>query len=84
MSVFKQSILKFIQLGPSKFFNIYKPHGLKILKRFRLDLGYLRVHKFKHSFSDCSIYVLYVEKMSNLQTISSTNVPYFVKKDKST
>ena len=53
INVFKQNILKFIRLGSNKVFNIYNPHGLKLLTRLRLDLSHLRGHKFNHSFSDC-------------------------------
>ena len=53
INVFKQNNLKFIRLGPSKVFNIYNLHGLKLLTRTRLGLSHLRGHKFKHNFRDC-------------------------------
>ena len=53
INVCKQNILKFIRLGPNKVFNIYNPHGLKLLTKLRLDLSHLGGHKFKHNFSDC-------------------------------
>ena len=52
INVFKKNILKFIRLGPNKVFNIYNPHGLKLLTRLRLGLSYLRSHKLNHNFSD--------------------------------
>ena len=52
-NVFKQNVLKFIRLGPNKVFNIYSPHGLKLLTRLLLGLYRLRGHKFNHNFSDC-------------------------------
>ena len=83
INVFKQNTLKFIRIGPNKVFNIYNPHGLKLLTRLRLGLSHLRGHKFKHSFSDCLNEVCMCGEISNLRTISSTNVPYFFKKGKS-
>ena len=53
INVFKQNILKFIRLSPNKVFNIYIPHGLKLLTRLRLGLSHLRGQKFNHNFSDC-------------------------------
>ena len=53
INVLKQNILKFIRLGPNKKFNIYKPHGLKLLTRLFLGLSHLLGHKFKPNFSDC-------------------------------
>ena len=52
MNVFEQINLKFIRVGPNKVFNIYNPHGLKLLVRLRIGLKHLRGHKFKHNFSD--------------------------------
>ena len=46
INAFKQTVLKFIRLGPNKIFNIYNPHGLKFLTRLRLDLSHLRGHKY--------------------------------------
>ena len=43
----------FIILSANKVFNIYNPHGLKLLTRLRLDLSHLRGLKFKHNFIDC-------------------------------
>ena len=84
INLLKQNILKFIRLAPSKVFDIYNPHGPKLLTRLRLGLCHLRGHKFNHNFSDCFDYIciggIYV---SNLETISSSNVPYFLKKGKS-
>ena len=83
INVFKQNTLKFIRIGPNKVFNIYNLHGLKLLTRLRLGLSHLRGHKFKYSFSDCLNEVCMCGKISNLRTISSTNVTYFFKKGKS-
>ena len=52
ISVFKQNILKSIHLGTNKVFNIYNPHGLKLLARLRLGVSHLGGHEFKHNFSD--------------------------------
>ena len=83
INVFKQNVLKFIRLGPNKVFNIYSPHGLKLLTRLRLGLYRLR----GHNLIIISVIVLMkfvcVEAISNLRTISSSNVTYFLKKGKS-
>ena len=50
---FKQKILKFICLGPSKVCNTYNSSGLKFWTRLYLGLSYLHAHKFSHNFSDC-------------------------------
>ena len=44
INVFKKNILKFIRIGPNNVFNIYNPHGLKLLMRLRLGLSHLRRH----------------------------------------
>ena len=36
INVFKQNVLKLIHLGANKVFNIYNPHGLKLLTSLRL------------------------------------------------
>ena len=53
INFFKKNILKFIRFGINKVFNIYNPHGLKLLTRLRLGLSHLLDHKFNHNFSDC-------------------------------
>ena len=52
-NVFNQNNLNFIRLGPNKVFNIYNPHGLKLLTRLHIGLIHLRGHKFNHNFNDC-------------------------------
>ena len=53
ISVFEQTFLKFIRLGPNKVYNVHNITGLNLLTRLRLRLSHLRVHKFSHNFSDC-------------------------------
>ena len=48
--------------------------------RLRVGLSHLRGHKFNHNFSVVLMKFVSVEKISNLRTISSSNVPYFLKK----
>ena len=74
---FKQNIFKFIRLGLNKVFNIYNPHGLKILMRFRLGLCHLRSHISYHNFSNSLDEIVCVKNISNLRTISFSSVPYF-------
>ena len=83
ISVFKTNVLKILRVGPNKVFNIYNLQGLKLLTRLRLGLIHLRGHKFNLNFSDCLMKFVFVGKISNLQTILSSNVPYFLKKGKS-
>ena len=74
------------QCFPGKYFevfNIYNPHGLKLLLRLRLGLSHLRGHKFKPNFSDCLDEICMCGKDVNLRTISSSNIPSFLKKGKS-
>ena len=75
--------LKFISLGPNNVFNIYSWHGLKLLTRLCLGLSHLRGHKFKHISVIVLMKFVFVENISNLRTISSYNVPYFLKKGQS-
>ena len=37
INVFKQNILKFICFGSYNIIDIYKPHGLKLLMKLRLE-----------------------------------------------
>ena len=53
ITAFKQNILKFIHLDPSKVYYVYKPNGLKPLTRLRLGLSNLRACKFSRNFNDC-------------------------------
>ena len=80
--VFKQNILSFMRFGLNKIFNIYNLHDLKLLVRLRLGLSHLQGHQFKHSVIVLMKFVI-VEKILDLCTISSSSVPYFIKKDKS-
>ena len=52
MSLFKNSLLKFIRPSPSPIYGIHHPLGLKLVFRLRIGLSHLRVHKFRHSFRD--------------------------------
>ena len=71
----------FFCLGTYKVFNICNLHGLKLLTKLRLGLIHLRGHKFNHNFIDCLDEICMSEKISNLRTISSSDVAYFLKKD---
>ena len=57
IQTFKKWILSFIRPSPNSTFNCHNPKRIKLLSRLRLGLGYLRGHKFKHSFHD-SLYKL--------------------------
>ena len=83
INVFKQNISKFIHTSPNKILNIYNPHVIKLLTRLRLGLSHLRGYKLNHNFSVVLMKFVCVEKISNLQTIFSSDVPYFLKKRKS-
>ena len=52
ISAFKQSMWKFIRVGPNKLCNVHNLKGLKVLTRLRRGLSHLRAHKFSHNFSD--------------------------------
>ena len=67
--------LLFLRNAPS--INVFKKKSLKLLTRLRYGLSNLRGHKFNHNFSDCLCVCM--EKILNLETISSSNVPYFLK-----
>ena len=75
------SILKFIRPCPNKVCNVHNPAGSKLLRRLRLELSHLRAHKFSHNFSDF-LDKLFAELISNLRTISSSNVRYIYPKNK--
>ena len=83
IKVLKQNILKFIPLNPNKVFKIHNQHDLKILTRLRNGLSHLEGHKLNHSTRDCLMKFLCEKKISNLRSISSFNVPYFLKEGKS-
>ena len=50
LTLFKKSILQFIQPTPNKTY--WNPIGIKLITRLRLGLSHLRDHKFKHNFLD--------------------------------
>ena len=52
VSLFKNSLLKFIRPSPSPIYGIHHPLGLKLVSRLRIGLSHLRDHKFRHSFRD--------------------------------
>ena len=49
---FLKSILKFIRPSPNSTYNCFNTKVLKDFTSLRLDLSYLRYHKFKHGFLD--------------------------------
>ena len=51
-SVFKNNFLKFIRPTTISVFSCENHRGIKLITRLRVDLSYLREHKFKHSFQD--------------------------------
>ena len=51
-SIFKKNLLNFIRPSADSIFNIHNPYAIKLLTRFRLGLGHLRDHKFRHCFQD--------------------------------
>ena len=51
-SIFKKNLLNFIRPSAESIFNIHNPYAIKLLTRFRLGLGHLRDHKFRHCFQD--------------------------------
>ena len=51
-SIFKKNILQFIRPSPKSIFKCHNPKGVKLLTRWKLGLGHLRDHKFKHNFQD--------------------------------
>ena len=52
MSLFKNSLLKFIRSSPSPIYGIHHPLRLKLVSRLRIGLSHLRDHKFRHNLSD--------------------------------
>ena len=52
ISVFKGKTLNFIRPSQNSFFDSQNPKGIKLTTRLRLDLSYLREHKFKNSFQE--------------------------------
>ena len=55
ISLFKKGLIesnKFKRPRKHSIFNIYDPHGIKLLTRLRVNLSHLREHKFKHNFLD--------------------------------
>ena len=77
-NVFKKEILKLIGPSSNFFHNCHNPIGIKYITRIRLDLSYLREHKFKYSFQTQSILYVTAAIMLNLQRIFSSTVPYIV------
>ena len=75
---FKQNIFKFIRLGLNKVFNIYNPHGLKILMRFRLGLCHLRSHISYHNFSNSLDEICMCEKYIKSTNHFSLQCPLFL------
>ena len=53
LTLFKKSILQFIQPTPNRTFNCLNPVRVKLIKRLRLGLSHLRDQKFKYNFRDC-------------------------------
>ena len=83
INAFKKNFSKFICLGPNNNCNIYSLHLLKLLTRLCLSFNHLRCQKFKYNFSYCLDKTCMCRKISNLQAISSSNIPYFLKEGKS-
>ena len=52
VSAFNNKILKFIRPRPNSTFNVYNPHGIKLLTRLRVELTHLREGKIRHNFQD--------------------------------
>ena len=49
---FREIILSFIRPNENSVFAIHDTKGLKLLKRFRLNISNLNEHKFRHGFRD--------------------------------
>ena len=52
-TLFKKTILQFIQPSPHRTFNCHNPIGIKLITRLKLGLSHLQDHKFKITFLDC-------------------------------
>ena len=61
------------------FWSLFASVLIKVLTSLLLGFSHLRGHKFNHNFSDCLDQIYVCGKLF----ISSSNVPYFLKKGKS-
>ena len=55
ISLFKKGLLeskKFNRPKSSPIFNVFDPHGIKLLTRLRVNLSHLREHKYQNNFLD--------------------------------
>ena len=51
-AMFRKKLLIFISPSEKNIYNIYDPHGSKLLNRLRLGFSHLREHKLQHNFAD--------------------------------
>ena len=61
------------------FWSLFASVLIKVLTSLLLGFSHLRGHKFNHNFSDCLDQIYVCGKLF----ISSSNIPYFLKKGKS-
>ena len=70
ITIFRNSLLKFIRPKCKSVYNLSDPAGLKLLTRLRVRLSHLREHKFRHNFLDtinplCSCNNLEIESINH-------------------
>ena len=53
-NIFRNHLLKNIQILSNPIYNIHNPIGIRLLSRLRLELNNLNEHMFNHNFGSCT------------------------------